>query len=798
MKADKTYFTRYLSCGRWAVAAVALLLAAGAVAQTVEMEQLLRARETSALLEHDGLVIGGLKNGGLVFWDVADPTNYERLTSGSELSGNNITDLAWTGRNVWVATMGGGLTRINDVAGNRQFRQYIGNLSSLNVNAVTGTLIGPSERVYYGTDGDGVGVITDGLSGAVYTAEQDGLIANTVTAVQMLDGDLFVGTPVGISRFANNFFTDQNAGLTSLEIHDLALDSDGQLLAGTEEGVFRWDTGSESWSLVGGDTAAAFALSTADGLIYVLGTQVRVYNGVSWQVLSRPVGITSAIHAGSRFWIGGLLGGGSGSEFVVRPAYIGRLGGGTSFDIFETDASQVLSAAGITFSGGDPYVGGQAWQSVVSSRHNGAWDHLRYQAPTAENEGDRLSEGIILSMATGPDGVVWTGLYAGTGLARTDPATGVTDLINPTNSGLQGKAVVNVVVHPDGQVITVHDWSNTEKVEILVDPDNWADAGNWMVLPRTGGLGEGPTVWDAVVQRRDVVWFAVEAVGLVRWDINGDQAGPDDPLTWLDQSDDRWDEPLTGIFGSQLDLRVAFGLAVGTDGSIWAGGNGLVQFSYDEQTREATLLSSVPEKTSPLFEGLISGNVADITRDANGHIWVATAKGVNRVRGSGQDVAVDAYIDLANYFGNPVYGTLYSPNVIAPLPGNQYRKITASADGKQILVSADQGVSLITVGGSGGGGGEVAENKPFLYPNPFTGEVSGGGLKLGGLIGESTARVEIYNLDGQLVYADDRVTPETGFWVGTTRTGVDVASGLYAVRVVAGERIWTLTLAVVR
>lgn len=777
----------------------AVWLVSGARAQTTDFEQLLLARETTALLEHDGLVIGGLNGGGLVFWDAADPATFERLTSGDDLSGNVVTDLSWTGRHIWVATLGGGLTRITDVAGQRSFRQYASNLSSLDVSAVTGAIVGQSERVYYGTDDHGVGVITDGLSGAVYTREQDGLISNTVTALQMLDGVLFVGTPVGVSRFANNLFTDQNTGLGSLEINDLDLDSDGSLLAATETGVYRWSPTGENWTLVGADNTPARAVSCADGLIYVLGTGVRVFNGSSWQTLNTPGGLLSSIYAGSDFWVGGRQSTGTGSEYLVRHAFVARLLGGGSFEVSAVEASQVLSADGVTFSGGAPYIGAHLWQSVISSRHDGDWQNLRFLPDTPENTGQRLSEGFPLSMATGPDDVVWAGLYAGTGLARFDPATGVTDLINPANSGLLEQSIVNVVVHPDGPVITVHDWSDTEKVEILVDPADWADSANWVVLPRgEGGLGDGPTVWDAVVQRRDVVWFAVEAVGLVRWDINGDQAGPDDPLTWRDQSDDRWDAPLTSVPGSLLDLRGTFGLAVGQDGSIWAGGNGLVQFSYDEQTREATLVTNLREKTSALFEGLVSGNVADITRDANGDIWVATASGVNRVRGTGSEVAVDTYIDLGNYFANPLYALLYSPNVISPLPGNVYHKIATSRDGRQVLVSADQGASLIAVGKRANGGSGQTGSGPFVYPNPYTGDFSDGGLKLGGLVGADLAKVEIYNLDGQLVYADSQVTPETGFWQGVNRVGEPVTTGLYTVRVTTATAQWTLTLAVVR
>jgi len=794
MKADKIFDIR----GSRVIVALTLLvttgLAAGVTAQTVDFEQLVYARQTTALIEHDGLVIGGLKGGGLVLWQAADPRLAERLTAGEQLSGNDITDLFWSGQHLWVATRGGGMTRITDVAGERSFRQYASNLGSLNVTSVTGVLIGQSERIYYGMDGGGVGLITDGLSGTIFTAEQDDLISDDVNAVQIYAGDLFVGTPAGVSRFTNNLFSDQNAGLTSLEVHDLTLASDGDLIAGTAGGVFRWDDGSESWSLVGSSTAAALEVSCADGLIYARSFNVRVFDGTTWQQLIPPPGVVGAIHAGQDFWIGGQAGVDSGAEFVERNAYLGRLTAGDTFEIQEFRASQVLGADGVTFSDGAPYLGAAIWQSVISSRHDGIWQHVRFQPPSPQSVGNRLSEGIILAMATGPDDVVWASLYAGTGLARLDPATGVTDLIRPSTSGLLGRQVVNLIVHPDGPVITMHDQENEAKVEILVDPAQWADSASWLTLPSVGGLGPGPSVWDAVVQRRDVIWFAVQDVGVVRWDINGELAGPNAPLTWFDQSDDRWDAPVASVFGSVLDLKAAFGLEVGSGGSIWVGGSGLLEFSYDERTRVASLLTSISDKSSPQVDGLINANVSDVARDVNGHIWVTTASGINRVRGSGQDVVIDAYVDLGNYFANPTYQVLYSPTVISSLPGRTYKKVVASADGRQLLVSADQGVSLITVGR-----GTVAPtlDSAYLFPNPFSGRANSK-LKLGGLEDDAVAAVQIYNLTGQLVYTDDEVSPETGFWPGTNRVGEEVASGMYVVRVTSGGMTRTLTLAVVR
>jgi len=774
---------------------VGLIWSAPVLAQRVVFEPLMQTKSVTALLEHDGLVIGGLEGGGLVLWSASDPTLYERLNAGADLSGNNVTDLAWSGRNVWVATMGAGLTRISDIAGQRSFRQYASNLGSLDVTAVTGSLVGQSERVYYGMNGSGVGAITDGLSGAVYTVEQDGLVSNTINALVLYQGDLFVATPAGVSRFANNLFTTVNSGIGGLQINDLTVAGNGDLMAATSFGVFRWDGAALSWIMVGSSPENVRQISSQGGLLYALGDRMRVYNGTVWQVLAQPVGTATALEAGQEVWLGGSSGAAASGEIVVHNAYLGRLNGSNTFDVVEVTGSQVLNAEGVAFSGDTPYMGEHTWQSIISSRRQGVWHHDRWQQANGGNTDTRLGLGVLLSLSAGPDSVVWAGLYAGTGLARLDPHSDRIDLLDPASSGLQGPGIVNLLVHPDGPVLTLHDWSDTEKVEILVDPVNWSDPASWMILPRVGGLGDGPGVWDAVVQRRDVIWFAVETVGLVRWDINGELAGPDDPLTWHDQSDDRWDT-LADLPGSVSDLGAVLGLAVGPDGSIWAGGNGLVQFTWDEQFATASLVTNLAEKTSPFLSGLVNGNVRDIALDNNGAVWVATASGLNRVRGSGAEVTIDTYIDLPNYFANPNYGALYSPNVISALPGNNYRKLMANPDGSRLIVSGDQGVSLIDIGP------EVVNPAPslagaYLYPNPFTGE-TGGGLKVGGLPGDIRLRVEIYNLEGELVYADPAVTPGQEFWRGGTPRGRAVVTGMYVVRITAGNQSRALTLAVVR
>lgn len=792
----------------WRPLSLALWLAAGtAGAQSVDLQPLLLQHDVTALAEVDGRIFAGLDGGGLAVAPVGDLSAMTVWHAGADLSGNNITDLAWTGQHLWVATDGGGLTRVTDPAGSPQFRQFTSNLGGLDLTAVTGTVVSGSERVYYAMDGAGIGQIVDGLSGNLYTAEQDDLISNAVNALQIWQGQLFVGTPVGVSRFANNLFTDQNAGLGSLVINDFAIDSNGALLAATNGGIYRWNDGASTWQYVWAIGAWVTRISCRQDETWALGLDnqgngvVQASSGGSWRTVALPNAKCRSILAGADVWIGGRSVQASGAR-TREQAYLGRREAGDQFTLHDFDANLIRSAEGITFAGDEAWIGDWGGRAV-SKLEGGAWTHLWESANVAaDSNGLFTAGGNVLGMAAGPDGTVWALQYT-TGILRIDGATGRINHLTSGTSGLSAPSVVNLVTHPDGPLIVMHDWVDAEKVDVLADPVHWRDPANWLVLPRAGGLGAGPTVWDALVERRDVIWFAVEDIGLVRWDLNGDQAGPDDPLTWLDQSDDRWDEPISALPGTALNPGKAVALALGRDGTLWAGGNGVVQFTYNEATRQATLLSAVTEKFTPTSEGLVNGNVADLAVDMNGDVWVATRSGLNRIHGTGQNVSVTAWIDLPNYYGSANTQSLYSANVIAPLPGLTYRKIVADASGRRLLLSSDQGTVLLTVGGGGSGGGDTALAGAYCYPNPWVVDLNGQSLlKLAGLpagVGAADpALVEIYDLQGELVYRDAGVLPQTPFWNGTNRMGNLVRTGMYVMRVHWQGHDTALTLAVVR
>ncbi|MBE0565702.1 MAG: hypothetical protein IH621_07095 [Krumholzibacteria bacterium] len=791
-------------------AAAFLLLAVPAVAQTgsVEFEPLLLQRTVTCLIAHEGSVYAGLDGGGLAVIPAADPSAAQVWTAGRDLGGNFVTSLAWSGRNLWVGTNGAGLTRVADPGGTPTFRQYTGNLAGLDISAVDGAVVGDAERVWYAVTDAGVGVITNGIAGATYTAERDGLIANRVNAIAVGEDAVWFGSGVGVSRFAGNVFTDQNAGLTDPAINALAFAPDGTLVAGGNGGVYTWDDGAGAWIRLGSPGQWVSRIAWVDGALHTLGLNgqgqgiVSRWTGSAFVGVPTPYATALALAGGTDLWAAGRYaeaGMGSTSAF----AWYARGDGGTGWQTWQLDQGTIVGTAeGLTF-GRD----GRAWIGSFTGQGfgglgEGGWTNVFALASDANDSSGLINHsGNMLAMAATADGAVWACQYGSGGLLRHDPATGRTDPVRTTDSGLGGRGVVNLVAHPGGPLLVLHDWQDAVKVEVLTDPARWRDPANWIDLPSgVGGLGDGPTVWDAYVQRPDVIWFAVEGTGLVRWDVNGDAAGPDDPLTWSDPSDDRWDAPVDVFPGAANDPKQAKALAGGPDGSIWCGGDGVVRFFYDAQF---SYVSSVADflnvKQSPQVEGLLGGGVYDLATGREGDLWVVTLNGLNRVRLVDDAPVVDAWLDLMNYVGNPSYGTLYSPNVIAPLPGFVYRKVVADPGSRRVLVSGDRGAALVTPtdGGGGGDGGTVLAGA-YLYPSPWN--PAGEPLGIGGLAATvaDPAEVAIYNVEGQLVYQDTRVAGATGFWSGRNRVGAPVATGLYVVRITWRGATELRTLAVVR
>jgi len=784
---------------------LSVLLVPALVSARTEFNSLMTQREVTTILAVGDVVLGGLDGGGLLIWDADSVADVTQLRSGQSLGGNHVTDLAYSGRYVWVATTDGGLTRISDVGGTPAFRPYAGNLGSLDITAVTGTVIGASERVYYAMDGAGLGLITEGLPGAIYTADQDGLLDNNINDLIFFEDELYIATPTGVCRFADNAFTTINDGLSNLEIRALALDQEGQLVCGGVGGVFRWDSGTSSWTSLGWSRGRVDHLSSNDDGLWGLSPssdgQLGVYSDGGWTYPELPQSSARSLHAGPELWVGGRYSPSGMNASQNGFAWFGRWDGGGSWTVNTRNASLVYNACGVAVEDdGTCWTGsfaGDAFSGVSA-----AGNHHFYELATAQNDSTGLFNHYanFLSIAADNTGVVYAAQYS-TGIIRYDKNSDELDLIYPGNSAMSAGHVINMVVHPDGPLFMMHDWANEQKVQILLDPDNWNDPASWLDVPQgSEGIGTGTGVFDVAVESRDVIWFVVEGTGVVRWDTNGLLNGPEDDLTWDDFSDDFWTGPIGAVELSNNNLTQGVALDVAPDGSLWIGGNGVTRVTFDGNDG-LILQEDYSTKTAEYESGLINGSVRDLAVDQNGDLWVLSQAGLNRIAWDTVTPEIDAFFNLGRYLSTPTFAELYSTNAVAELPGGLYYRLVASPDRSLLALTSGTGAVSWEVQ-------EVVEQEVsdlagvYFYPQPFMPDQDDGRLKMAGApadaVNSDGALVEIYNLEGQLVYKNSQVSEADGFWDGRNRVGSPVASGMYLVKLTWRNQVATRSLAVVR
>ncbi|RKZ93036.1 MAG: hypothetical protein DRQ40_08055, partial [Gammaproteobacteria bacterium] len=612
--------------------AAAVFVMAGAqmaVSQTPTFQPLMTGSRVTSAQYVAGHVFAGLPKGGLVVWNVATETATVTLTRRDGLGGHFVNDLAWTGVNLWVATGDGGLTAISDPAGPAQnMRNYSSLLSSLEVTAVDGLMIGNTERVFYGTGGDGIGEIVSGLPGA-YLTTQNGLIDDTIDALALGPDILLIATPTGISRFADNTFTNYPYGDPDAdEIFSLELGPDGWIWSASGHGVQRWNDETRAWETVFGSSTRDIAVDgdTVWGLTWQNFARIEGDDITTVALPSQPAGYDRTVYtvaagdglvwAGGRLRITGQSSGTRASAPWIAP-------GGASATITPFDACQPGDDGGFDGtaidSRGRPWLGDREGDGLASLAASGWYNAIEAASAANDSSGFFDYGGGFLALARDED-AIWSCQFT-RGAIRFTPAAepgGDEDwlLLSPENSPILGDGILNIGVHPDRVILFGTDASNfggTENqllgVDVLIDQDHPRNPESWThVFPDSLS---GNVVNAIGVERRDVIWFAVASEGLRRWDINGCSAGPDDPLTWDDQNDDYW----TGfgtLPGSDLDLAATRAIVVGPDGSLFAGGSGLVQFIFDEISGQASLVTEWETKENALSRGLLGQAVSGL------------------------------------------------------------------------------------------------------------------------------------------------------------------------------------------
>ncbi len=140
--------------------------------------------------------------------------------------------LADRGGNLWIGTIGGGLTRFS----HGKFTTFTTS-QGLSGNSVLSLLQDQTGDLWIGTNGSGVDRLHNGHF-TVYTTK-DGLPDNEVFGLaQDRDGSIWMGTNEGLSHFASGSFHTYNTrdGLANANVRCLEMASDGTLWIGTNGG----------------------------------------------------------------------------------------------------------------------------------------------------------------------------------------------------------------------------------------------------------------------------------------------------------------------------------------------------------------------------------------------------------------------------------------------------------------------------------------------------------------------------------------------------------------------------------
>lgn len=791
-----------------------LLIAIAAHAQSVSVNTLVSAQECVALLPLDGMLYAGLSDGGIAVWNLTGDGAYARWTTREGLSSNRVTDLAAYGSAVWAATDGGGLTRITPGVGGPAFRLFTNIGTDLSVSAVAATELAGNERVYFGLSNGGVGVISSGVPGNIVTSDgtQGGLVNDRIRDLLFVGDDLWIATDEGISRLRENAFADMSAGIGYASVACLFHDPAEGLLAGDASGVWAWDDGAETWSLLGDLGTPVLSLTAYDGDVWALagGTgatgRLHRWDGAAWIASDLPESGALVIVGDDALWAGGSARP-LPANYKALQAWTAAWNG-AAWNQWTTDELLFTSVDGVAVApDGGVWLGARGGAGFARWRDE-TWHQIIETADVAPDSVGLFNiNGGFLDVDVLPDGEVWMTQFAAGGIIRYRPDLPDCDHLNTSTSELAGNRVLRIAHHPDGPVLLM---SDRQGVDVVIAPASWPDPASWLHLPTDNtGLGSD-NVSDAVVGASpDQIWFVVKDVGLVLWDINGVAADGDAPLTWADEGDDTWAPPLASINGITFDFTGAKAVAVADDGTVWAGGgSGVVHFrvlAYADGLLEVEHLHTVRETGGSSQVGLMQGSVLDIELDRNGDLWVGHAAGLDRVKLRDGDILVDAFTGPGQYAGFGL-GAYYSPDILHGLPDGMVRELATNASGSLLVAGSEGGVVMVEIDpATTSTAGPL--DRLYIYPNPLK-PAEHTGLYLGNVVAEVTgyggtflsggAHVEIYTIEGQLVYRDAHVAADTKFWNGLNLEGNPVASGVYLARVELGGQVLVKPVTLVR
>lgn len=448
---------------------------------------------------------------------------------------------------VWVGTGGGGVSRFDYDASNRNkaWTNY-NTIDGLANNVVIALAPAPDGSVWFGTNG---GVSRwNGRTFEMYT-EADGLASNYITSIAVApDGTVWAGSNLknGLSRFDGRewkTFTRAD-GLADDAILSLTASADNAIWIGTRYGITRF-VGSkgepgEKWT----------TYLTADGL----GGDPPIGNSVA--VSDVAMSLDGALWFATNNGV---------SRYVGSPTAQGKTW--TTFSQSDGLPDTLVSKLALAKDGA-------IWAGTL--RGVARFDGSKWKT---YNQDNGLPDNDVADIAAAPDGKIWVGTF--NGLAAFDGASWKTFT---QADGLAGDFANHVAVSPNGHV-----WVKTS------EGVSRFDGASWKTFTAADGLPDA-MIWSIAAAPDNAIWFAT-AQGVARYDgkswktftsadgladnsISAIAVAPDGTVwAWSDMGVSYYDGRMWKTINSAGLLDRVSSMTITPDGAVWfTSGSSVMRF----------------------------------------------------------------------------------------------------------------------------------------------------------------------------------------------------------------------------
>ena len=758
--------------------AMTLPLMLGGNAAALETWEVYTDPSTLYAISVDDAAVWAAGRGGLVRQDRATG-EIDYITPAQGLPGIDLTDVLSLDGKVWIATAEEGLARYTPGAADPWFRyqtlpQGLAHDNMLCLSA------GPDGALWYGTEA-GCGRIT-GSSHDIWTTLQ-GLDNDQVHALAFRADTLLIGTGAGLYRMAPGENPVQVDDAPGGGIRSVAVAADSVWVL-TDEGELRRDRlDGDAWPTLALPAAASGlevkAVAAEGGrLALSLGEEgtdgradaVFLYDtATGW--IDRSAGLPNDYHLpgygylaygaiameGDELWLGGTVYGGigpgllhfDGAAWEQEPMADRTLG-------TESLAMRVTADDAVW------------WLSTVGGARHAAGEWERYPTKPSFASLPRF----CLDMLEDTEGWVWFNNFTGA-FGRFHLDTGEEEIIAGS-----GWWIIRMLEDELGNRWFCQNGEASDRTLSVFDA-----SGVWHHYLQSDSPLPGGIVDRFVMLTPTRIACLVGGVGLWIWETAGtlDEYGDDDFWSAGDGIHD--DDGLidTDTQSSSIDVDAA--------GHLWIGqSSGLVRVLAEGGSYRAK--ASIGAKS--LFEdGMIVAQVLDVACSADGSVWAGTAGGLSQVRldienDGGQELLRWTVRNWTNEAGREQAGTdLHGSEVLAPLPHPRVNQVEVESGGDVVWFGTNIGPVRLELSDDPPGNPEEIAGA-WVYPNPVRAALGHDELRLGGI--DQSARITVYNLEGQLVREMGQVAPGDVAWDLQTRFGNRAVSGIYLLKLeIEGE-----------